>query len=831
LKPQAQAEPDSATLTVRHEPLGIEDPYTPQPWERSPRQPHEDEPVTVYAVTEPRGMLSPVQVEIETEREALRRVTAVRADFEGNGDRWKAHLGSFHRGEEVRYRFAAGEPGNSRLVSSWFSFQTIGWRPLNPVTSWEARTAQVRLTMSDKGQPVTTVSIEVIDRNTVRFRTYTGGEAHREPTPGANQCLAELMGEDLTIVSGDLRIRIRLSSGALWIDPVDPSSNMPAMSSGDRPFLSWLGASAGSPHSVGVQFGLSAHEAVYGTGERFDTFNRRGSVSDNRVYEQYKNQGPRTYIPIPVILSSRGYAIFADTMRQLSVDAGAGDPDMLSIKADVGEPSMGMDLYLFFATCPLEALAGYLRHAGMPALPPEWAFGLWMSSNDWNSQERVLHEVRRGEEEGIPGDVVVIEAWSDEDTFYIWNDAEYDLIPPDRPPSMSDFRFPPEGRWPDPRAMIDSLHERGTKLVLWQIPLMRPIETPGGQQSGDVDTVIDRGWCVQNSDGTPYRNPGWWFTGAIVPDLTNNEAVNWWLCRRRYLVEELTVDGFKTDGGEHLWGADLRFADGRRSDELINAFPVLYASAYQQLLRECGHEQGMTFSRAGYAGSQLYPAHWAGDENSTWDAFRHSIAAGLSAGASGIPFWGWDIAGFSEEIPSSELYRRAWMMATFCPIMQYHSEFNANRTPSRDRTPWNIAEQTGDPDILPLCRYYLAIRKWLTPYIMREARHTAVSGRPLMCALALDYHDDLQARQYSYQYMFGRDLLVAPTVDEGCREQTVYLPAGTWSQLQTGEVTYGPIEVTMNVPLDFIPVFARAGAPSPLDRALNESLTARQFVR
>ena len=218
--------------------------------------------------------------------------------------------------------------------------------------------------------------------------------------------------------------------------------------------------------------------------------------------------------------------------------------------------------------------------------------------------------------------------------------------------------------------------------------------------------------------------------------MTNPAERAWWLGKRAYLLDELGVDGFKTDGGEHLWGVETRCADGRRGDELINAYPWLYTQAYYDFARQRRGE-AVSFSRAGFTGSQTSPIHWAGDEASTWEAFRASILAGLSAGISGIPFWSWDLAGFSGDIPTAELYLRSAAMAAFCPIMQYHSEYNADRTVSRDRTPWNIQARTGDDRVVPLFRFFLNVRHNLMPYIWQEAMHSAASGEPLMRALGL----------------------------------------------------------------------------------------------
>ena len=105
------------------------------------------------------------------------------------------------------------------------------------------------------------------------------------------------------------------------------------------------------------------------------------------------------------------------------------------------------------------------------------------------------------------------------------------------------------------------------------------------------------GHVVREADGTPYLNRGWWFPKSLMPDLSTQEGRDYWTERRRYLVRDLDIDGFKTDGGEHAWGHDLRYGDGRRGDEGNNLFPVHYARAFGDLLRSEG-KPPVTFSRA-----------------------------------------------------------------------------------------------------------------------------------------------------------------------------------------------------------------------------------------
>lgn len=150
-----------------------------------------------------------------------------------------------------------------------------------------------------------------------------------------------------------------------------------------------------------------------------------------------------------------------------------------------------------------------------------------------------------------------------------------------------------------------------------------------------------------------------------------------------------------------VYGADVTFSDGSTGRNMRNNYPKEYIKAYYEFAQQ---NKGITFSRSGYTGAQTYPAHWAGDERSTFEAFKRQLIAGINSGMSGVLFWGWDLGGFNGDIPSAELFMRATSMATFCPIMQYHAESKGEF--NQDRTPWNIAERTNTPKVIDVYRFF-----------------------------------------------------------------------------------------------------------------------------
>lgn len=561
---------------------------------------------------------------------------------------------------------------------------------------------------------------------------------------------------------------------------------------------------------------LEPREHVAGFGERFDRLDHRGTSLDSVVFEQYKSQGAhrRTYMPMPFahVVGGHGWGFHIDTSRRVWFDVAESSPETLVIEAEAdapqGEPALAVRTYVGEPTAVLDA---FVHDVGRAEELPAWVFRLWASGNEWNTQAEVERQVARHREHRIPIGSVVIEAWSDESTFTAFRDSVYTPREDGGPLRLADFTFPTDGAWPDPRGMVDALHDEDIKTVLWQIPLIKMRPHPTGQARHDADAAIRDNRVVreQAPDGSlrPYRNRGWWFPLGLMPDLTDDEAARWWAEKRRYLVDELGIDGFKTDGGEHAWGSDLVYWDGRRGDEVNNTFPVAYAKAYGDLLRRAG-KAPVTFSRAGFTGSQAHGAFWAGDENSTWEAFRWSMLAGLNAAACGIVYWGWDIAGFSGPLPDPELYVRAFAASAFVPIMQYHSEFNHHREPKRDRTPWHIAQQTGDDAIIPEVRRIVALRERLVPYLTAQARVSVQTSRPLMRPLFFDHPDDPAVWDHPVQWTLGDDVLVAPVLAPGSRSQ-VYVPAGSWRDAWTGEHVSGGRVLDVETPRHRVPVYVR----------------------
>lgn len=554
-----------------------------------------------------------------------------------------------------------------------------------------------------------------------------------------------------------------------------------------------------------------AYEGAYGTGERFCAFNLKGRRIVSKVEEKFCFQGDLSYCPSPFFWTDSGFGLYVDTCESCVFDF---RQDRILVEAP---PEADMVL---FSGAPGEIVSAYMGLFGEPVLPPEWVFGVWASANRWKSQDDVRRLLANLKRLRFPCSVVVLEAWSDEATFYIWNGARYAPAEGGRALGEEDFDFS-GSPWPDPRRMIDDIHRSGARLLLWQIPVWKAQgagEVPNRQNILDRADAVERGLCVRTADGAPYTIPeGRWFAGSMIPDFSNPETMASWFAKRRYLLE-MGVDGFKTDGGEFICSDSVVLSDGTDGRKAANRYCRDYEESYQDFIGK-----GRTlFSRAGYPGQHLTPCHWAGDQQSLNSELRSVLNAGLSAAASGIVFWGFDIGGFAGPPPSLDLYRRATQMACFCPIMQWHSEPEGGQykdlfpqvAGNNERSPWNIAAIHDDPAFLDEMRFWHDLRERLRPYLWLSARKCVAGRKPLMRPLVMEWPDDPMCRRCDDEFMLGDSLLVAPYLEEDASGRQVLLPRGQWRDFFTGEVRKGGRTIAAGT-RERLPVFVRGTASLP----------------
>ena len=194
-------------------------------------------------------------------------------------------------------------------------------------------------------------------------------------------------------------------------------------------------------------------------------------------------------------------------------------------------------------------------------------------------------------------------------------------------------------------------------------------------------------------------------------------------------------------------------------------------------------------------------------------------------------YWGTDIGGFvpTKEF-TAELYLRWFQFGAFCTLFRSHGRTWKLRLPwgwnTGDPGPVEIRNYDGAaiPDsselhnaqVEPICKKYLELRYRMLPYIYSAVHECAVTGMPVMRALWLHYSEDAAAVKRSDEYLFGRDVLVAPVVEKGAASRQVYLPPGVWYDFWTSERLEGGHEINRKVDLETMPLFVRAGSILPL---------------
>ncbi|WP_040949208.1 TIM-barrel domain-containing protein [Gorillibacterium massiliense] len=810
---------------VYHYPYGWDDPYNIQPTELSPRDPMAGDTVYVHITTWPIESGQTAWV-TWTKNGVTQPAVGASWDYNsGNNTYWVANLGTFAKGDVVTYTVHGNKDGANQKDIGPYTFKVTGWESVASVSSITNSTNHVVLNaVANTGTYSPKINIAFTADDVFRVQlspngsgTFATGLSNYTVTDNSTQTWINTSKLMLKVTKNPFRLDVYKPDGTTLIArEYDSATNRN---------MAW--ATDGSSVITRVEDHLysPSTEAVMGLGEHYDQLNKRGQVVQNYDYNQYKNQasGDKTYMSIPFFLNSNGYGIYVNSTYYSKFDLANSRTDMLGFTVNTsGSTSSLLDYYFVGGDDLKGVVANYATLTAKPNALPKWAYGLWVSANEWSTQAKVNTVVNNLNTYQIPASSLVLEQWSDENTFYIFNDAQYTPKTGSQAFAYTDFTFPVGGKWPNPKQMADNLHSNGLKLTLWQVPIEKYITGTYTQKDNDEAYMLSQGYAVGNGSGGAYRIPNGsgWFDNSLLLDFTNPTAVNWWMSKRAYLFDGVGIDGFKTDGGEMVWGRVNTFSNGKKGDEMRNQYPNDYVGAYNNYAATKKSGDSVTFSRSGTQKAQQNQIFWAGDQESSFTAFQQAMKAGLSAGISGVPYWTWDMAGFSGDVPTVELYKRGFEMSTFAPIMQFHSEKadpSQNNGFSAERTPWNTQSRYGDSTVIPQFTKYANIRYNLLPYIFSEGTKTANTGVPMMRALPLEYPTDSQTYNLSSEYMFGDNLLVAPVINQGETVKDVYLPAGDWIDFFYGAQRPGGRHINYNADVDTIPVFVKAGSILPMN--------------
>ena len=803
--------------SLLHNPCGLNNLYgskeiAPVVYERIPREVVEGDEVKIRVATQPIDERQEVWIEWQVNGKTV-KVTDAKIIMNSKIDGvpsaiWEGNIGKFVKGDEVTYRIYAGVDHKGAKATENFTFNTMNWEKVTQVSDSSFSQNSLLLTLSTDGQLTPQIMLTLTGQ-TVQMQVDCADGLVKQNADSSTV---------ITKTSYGYQMQNEFLSAKVTEQPfsltVFDRENKQLFATSDSA-LSIL--TDGREYAAQLKYGIKSvqEEVCQGFGMKYNSLNQRGKAVDIYCVNWYTNQDEESYSPVPYYFVPDKYGFYLDSTYYSRFDMAKTQNNVNDVYATLGGDSdKTSTAYLFFGRNE-QISDGFSDVVGKAQMLPVWAFGPWISANEWNCQREIESQIRQTIANDIPTSVIVIEAWSDEDNFYIFNDATYKTVGGDEQLQLDDFTF--GGRWSDPKAMIDYAHENNIKIILWQIPVMRYSTQPTPQHVIDMKYAEQKGYLLKNFDGSVYRMPkSSWFGFSQLIDFTNPEACEWFLSKRNYLITEIGIDGFKTDGGEFVWGKDVVAFDGRRGDELRNAYPDLYAQAYFDYARRY-YPDAITFSRAGGAKLGSHPACWIGDQTSTFESLHSAVIALQSASISNAPFVTWDTAGFSGALPTAELYKRSVAQSVFSPLMQAHSEQPGDPNPSMARTPWNMAEVKNDQSFLDVYRYYANLRMNLLPYIYAQSKTLTAQGAPLVQSMAYAFGEQSSLYKFETQYMFGENLLVAPVTTPNGRNYKALLPQGDWYDLFTGEQFVGGTAIDEVPKVDKINVFVKAGSIIPTD--------------
>lgn len=333
-------------------------------------------------------------------------------------------------------------------------------------------------------------------------------------------------------------------------------------------------------------------------------------------------------------------------------------------------------------------------------------------------------------------------------------------------------------RYPDLPDQIEALHARGIRFLAYSNPYLA-VDGPLFAEAAAGGHLALR----QDSDD-PYAVDFGEFDAGVV-DFTREETAAWFA--ERILGREMLdigIDGWMADFGEYL-PTDVRLASGESPMTAHNRWPVLWAEVNARALKSRKRwGDALFFMRAGFSGVQAHcPLLWAGDQSvdfSRHDGINTVITGALSSGLVGNAYSHSDCGGYTSlggKVRSAELIQRWYELSAFSPVMRTHE---GNR-------PDDNLQVDSTPELLAGFAAWSRVHEALSPYVTHLCEEAVEMGLPAQRPLFLHYPEDKETAGLQDQYLYGRDLLVAPVVEEGATSRRLYVPGGDeWRDLWSG---------------------------------------------
>ncbi|UHQ19440.1 DUF5110 domain-containing protein [Lysobacter sp. KIS68-7] len=548
------------------------------------------------------------------------------------------------------------------------------------------------------------------------------------------------------------------------------------------PAVPWVTAKTSGQQ---LRIGLQPGDRIFGLGDKAGPMERRGRVFELWNTDAYAWDAARDplYKSIPFLLvvrQGRAFGVFVDATQRMIVDVGKRDPGALTFEVTEG----AIDWYLIDGPTPREVLQRYTALTGRTPLPPKWALGFQQSRYTYLPEARVREVAATLRAHRIPADA-------------IWLDIGFQDA--NKPFTIDRKAFP------DFEGMISDLRKDGFHTVL--ITDLHIAKQPGyaPYESGKaIDAFVKR-------NGEDYVGKVW-PGDSVFPDFSRAQVRDWWGGLYTDFVR-MGAAGFWNDmnepsvfdgpGGTMPDDVVHRLDDGttRTHRAMHNVYGMLNAQAtFEGLVKLRPGERPFVLTRAAYAGTQRYAATWTGDNTADWAHLAQGVPNILSLGLSGMALAGDDVGGFIGS-PPPDLLTRWFQLGAWQPIFRNHAA-----TDTRDHEAW-----VDGPEHEALRRTAIEQRYRLMPYLYTLAEENARTGAPITRPVWFEFP---KAAGSDREFLFGRDLFVAPVVSERLDAHVVQLPPGTWYGLRDGKrytdtVTFNP------APRD-VPVFVHAGAIVPM---------------